>query len=1255
MRLNAILPAGGQAGATVDVKVAGGEELEEIDRLLFNHDGLHAVQKTAEVDGQQKPVDREFVVTIDKSVPPGLYEVRAGGLFGVSNPRTFVVGRRKELLETEPNDRRDQAMEIPLGTVVNGAMNRATDVDHFRFQGKAGQRVVADVRAARIDSRMDAALSLFDAQGRRLAFARGTHRRDALVDVALESDGEYLLKLHDFTYQGGDEFFYRLALHDGPHIDFVVPVAGAPNSKGRFTLYGRNLPGSKPSEVELRGAKLERLEVEIALPKEAGLPLSADNLETFEAGLDSIAYTLESPKGESNPVTIYLAEAPVVLEQEPNDDDAPQTVSVPCEVVGAFQQRGDVDHFSFEAKKGDALMIDVYGHRLGTSADPYFVLDRVEKSEQGEPKITRITAQDETRANPDQNDPYPAANTFDVAHDDPSFRFEAPADGTYRIALRDRYFESRGDPSLAYRLVIRQESPDFRLVVVPAAIAQRNQPTQPRPLILRRGDNVAALVLAVRRDGFTGPIEVFAEDLPPGVTCAPAAVGENSTGAELVFAAAANAKAWSGRIRIRGKAFVGDAAKKRAVADAEQALAKAGEPLPNLQQAAQKAEETLAQAKQKLEQAQKAAADKADDENPKKQAAAAQAEFDKQQAEAQKAAAARDAAQKTLDDARAALARVQSERDAAEREVVRDAQAGTVAWKARNNNERSALRLARSIALSVVDEQAPFQIAGEVARVEVNQGRQVVLPLEIVRHEKFDEQIAYTFAGVPRNANFQVANGNIAKDRDREIVRLFVAQNTPPGTYSVYLNGTGKFSYVRNPARVERAKVAQAEVAKFIADSQLSVNAANTARDAATQAANKAAEAFKQAEAAKTQGDQKSQQAQAALKTSATEKQQADEAFASAEKARAEAATKLAEAQAALDSASEEEKDARAKAHAEAETAAQQAQAALDQSLQSQQAAAKKLSDAESAAETTATELAAATKAVEEAQSAAKTSADEKQQAEQAAAAAAEALKQAQAKKQAADKEVNDAQQAAQPRQINYVAPSTPVVIVVKEAPAKLAANVPGGGKIAPGGKLEVKVTVQREKKFTGPVTLSLPLPPGVEGLKAAPVTIPADQNEGVLVIEAEGSAVTAAEKAAADKRFQEADAALKKAQADRTAADNAGVKARAEAQQAADKLKSAETAAAAAPDDAAKKAAVAAATTAVDEAMKKVAAAQSALEAAEKQAADAEAAHTEAKRAALDVALALESYDQRMVVRAEMDFEGKAAIDAPIKLNVAK
>ena len=72
-----------------------------------------------------------------------------------------------------------------------------------------------------------------------------------------------------------------------------------------------------------------------------------------------------------------------------------------------------------------------------------------------------------------------------------------------------------------------------------------------------------------------------------------------------------------------------------------------------------------------------------------------------------------------------------------------------------------------------------------------------------------------------------------------------------------------------------------------------------------------------------------------------------------------------------------------------------------------------------------------------------------------------------------------------------------------------MSASVPSGGNIKRGGKLAIKVSVSRTNGFKGPVTLSLPLPPGVKGLSAAPVTIPAGKKDGVLTVVAAKDATT--------------------------------------------------------------------------------------------------------------------------------------------------
>ncbi len=85
-------------------------------------------------------------------VPLGYYDVRLVGKFGVTNSRTFTVGELPEVVEQEPNNVQAKAMRVALGTVINGRSLPTEDVDQFVFSAKAGERVLIDCRAARVDS-----------------------------------------------------------------------------------------------------------------------------------------------------------------------------------------------------------------------------------------------------------------------------------------------------------------------------------------------------------------------------------------------------------------------------------------------------------------------------------------------------------------------------------------------------------------------------------------------------------------------------------------------------------------------------------------------------------------------------------------------------------------------------------------------------------------------------------------------------------------------------------------------------------------------------------------------------------------------------------------------------------------------------------------------------------------------------------------------------------------------------------------------
>ena len=104
-KLFAISPMGGQAGQSFDLSLSSGTDLEEIGKLVFTHPGITAAPKMQDVNGKPQPVANVFTVAIAPDVPPGRYEVRAVGFYGISNPRAFQVARVRKSPRPNPTTR----------------------------------------------------------------------------------------------------------------------------------------------------------------------------------------------------------------------------------------------------------------------------------------------------------------------------------------------------------------------------------------------------------------------------------------------------------------------------------------------------------------------------------------------------------------------------------------------------------------------------------------------------------------------------------------------------------------------------------------------------------------------------------------------------------------------------------------------------------------------------------------------------------------------------------------------------------------------------------------------------------------------------------------------------------------------------------------------------------------------------------------------------------------------------------------------
>jgi len=546
-QLHAVFPPGGRAGTTVEVELTGAE-LELAEGLWFDHPGLRAV-KPEDADGPK------FTVTIAPDVPLGAHDARVVGPLGVSNPRVFKVGQRPESSEAEPNNGPEEAQAIAIGQVVNGRINGNSDLDWFEFEGRQGRRVLARLEALGLDSRLDAELRLFDGQGAELDYRHGAPGREPLIDVVLPSDGTYRLEVRDVVYSGSPNHVYRLWVHDGPRVDLVRPLAVEAGRTELFELLGRNLDGERLDEGFEPNRPLERLQRTIAAPEVFEPLRSRDLPPSFEAGTPGFLFRFATERGVADPVVLSKAEAPVVLETEPNDHPdtgAVQEIALPADVSADFRTVADVDVYRFEAKQNETWRIEVLAHRIGSPADPYLVVQQV----RDDGSVRDLNEADDQPNGATQN-------RFPTSTKDPGLNWKAPADGTYQIVVADLDNPQRFSPRSAYRLVIRKPRPDFRLYLTPSDF------TKPNALTLRAGGRGLAYVVAERLEGFDAPIRVEPEALPDWLSAEPVVIGKGEAEAPVVFEADADAPNTVVDVSVRGTGLSGDRKELVALGDAK--------------------------------------------------------------------------------------------------------------------------------------------------------------------------------------------------------------------------------------------------------------------------------------------------------------------------------------------------------------------------------------------------------------------------------------------------------------------------------------------------------------------------------------------------------------------------------------------------------------------------------------------------------------------------------------------------------------
>ena len=154
----------------------------------------------------------EIKLTLPLETPVGKISLIAVSASGESKPYEIRVATADDLIdEQEPNDSFKSPQNVSLGKTIVGVIGDARNVDVFRIEVSAGQKLIVETIAARAGSLLDPTLTLYDAKGRIVAVNDDHAKtRDSRIETALSQPGTYFITVQDANDSGGPHFAYLL-------------------------------------------------------------------------------------------------------------------------------------------------------------------------------------------------------------------------------------------------------------------------------------------------------------------------------------------------------------------------------------------------------------------------------------------------------------------------------------------------------------------------------------------------------------------------------------------------------------------------------------------------------------------------------------------------------------------------------------------------------------------------------------------------------------------------------------------------------------------------------------------------------------------------------------------------------------------------------------------------------------------------------------------------------------------------------------
>lgn len=246
--------------------------------------------------------------------------------------RFLTAGRSDAMANAPPSVTPWAAVNFSVGdsksngpSPTEGFLDRAGAVAIHPLEARAGQslgiRLMKDEK-----SKLDPVLSITDRTGRIIA-----ESYDGNLGYTFTDPGKYAIRVRDREYRGGADFKYRLEIGDFPVLTEIFPLGIQRGTNAEFRLGGVNLPKQIMHATASKDAK--------------------------------VGDRMPLPLGDG-----VLGKAEIVIGEFTEVTSGPR-IPVPGTANGRLRNVNQTDLWSFTAKKGQRLIVEVEARRLGSRLD----------------------------------------------------------------------------------------------------------------------------------------------------------------------------------------------------------------------------------------------------------------------------------------------------------------------------------------------------------------------------------------------------------------------------------------------------------------------------------------------------------------------------------------------------------------------------------------------------------------------------------------------------------------------------------------------------------------------------------------------------------------------------------------------------------------------------------------------------------------------------------------------------------------------